>query len=136
MTDKFSKTKRSSIMKAVKSNANKSTEIKLIKIFKEFKIKGWKRKYKIFGNPDFIFLKHRVAIFTDGCFWHGHDCRKKPVDNVIYWKTKIKRNKLRDELVSKTLKNKNWQVIRIWECEIKNHLLPEKLKILVKRMNL
>lgn len=128
MTDKFSKSERSSIMRSVKSHNNKSTELKLIKSFKESNIKGWRRKYKLFGNPDFVFPKKRIVIFTDGCFWHGHSCRKtKPKENAQYWQKKIHNNKLRDKLVSEVLRQKGWQVIRIWECQIKKGNLRKKL---------
>ena len=76
MNDTFTKKKRSQIMKAVKSKGNISTEIKLIKLFKEKKIKGWRRNYKLFGNPDFVFPKSKIALFADGCFWHGHNLQK------------------------------------------------------------
>jgi DNA mismatch endonuclease (patch repair protein) len=129
MADTFSKEKRSLIMKAVRSRGNKSTELKLIRIFKEFGIKGWRRNYKLIGSPDFVFPKTHTAVFSDGCFWHGHSCRNiKPKDNADYWERKIYRNKVRDKLVKEALRKKGWQVVRIWECEIKNHQFPEKLK--------
>ena len=132
MADTFSKEQRSSIMKAVKSKGNKSTELKLIQIFKEFEIKGWRRNYRLLGNPDFVFSKNRVAIFSDGCFWHGHGCRNiSPSDNAEYWKKKIKRNKTRDGLVTRTLESRGWHVVRVWECEIKKSGLPKKLNFLV-----
>ena len=128
MSDVFSKNKRSEIMRSVKSKRNKSTEIKLINYFKLNHITGWRRNYKIYGNPDFVFPKLRIAIFTDGCFWHGHECRNtKPLDNAAYWRKKIKRNKDRDKQVTTTLQSKNWTVIRLWECEIKPDILKSKL---------
>ena len=112
-------------MRAVKSRGNKSTELKLIEIFKNRKIIGWRRNHKLFGKPDFVFPKQRLAIFVDGCFWHGHDCRNtKPADNANYWRQKIERNKTRDELVSKILAEKDWRVLRIWECQIAKKMLP------------
>lgn len=115
-------------MRAVKSRGNKSTELKLIEIFKVEKIVGWRRNYKLFGKPDFVFPKQRLAIFVDGCFWHGHDCRNtKPADNADYWRQKIERNKNRDGLVSKTLAEKGWRVLRIWECQIAKKTLPVEL---------
>lgn len=130
MADVFSKNKRSEVMRAVKSRGNKSTELKLIEIFKNRKITGWRRNYKLFGKPDFVFPKQRLAIFVDGCFWHGHDCRNtKPADNADYWRQKIERNKQRDELVSKTLAEKGWQVLRIWECQIIKKTLPIQLSL-------
>lgn len=120
MADTFSKEQRSEIMRKVKSNRNKSTELKLVNFFKDNKIKGWRRTFKLFGKPDFVFPKQRLAIFLDGCFWHGHNCRNtKPKDNQEYWEAKISRNKSRDENVTFELQNKNWNVIRIWECDLK-----------------
>ncbi len=121
MADTFTKDQRSQIMRQVKSSRNKSTELKLIKLFKEYSIKGWRRNYKLFGKPDFVIPIKRTAIFIDGCFWHGHNCRNtKPKDNRDYWRKKIKRNIQRDRLVSETLTLKGWRVIRFWECELKD----------------
>ena len=131
MADVFTKSKRSEVMRAVKSRGNKSTELKLIEIFKIVKITGWRRNYKLFGKPDFVFPKQRLAIFLDGCFWHGHDCRNtKPANNADYWRVKIERNKMRDEFVSKNLTDKGWRVTRIWECGIKKNSLPKELDFL------
>jgi DNA mismatch endonuclease (patch repair protein) len=81
------------------------------------------------GKPDFVFPKKKIALFADGCFWHGHDCRGlKPASNVEYWTAKIARNKKRDKEVAKELKKKGWIVARIWECEIKKGTLPARLK--------
>lgn len=129
MADVFSKEKRSHIMRQVKSSRNKSTELKLISFFKSNKIKGWRRNYKIFGNPDFVFITKKTAIFVDGCFWHGHNCRNtKPKANKEYWDNKIKKNIQRDNLVTEKLKTKGWTVIRIWECELKDeNKIKEKI---------
>lgn len=119
MADTFNKEKRSEIMRLVKSTRNKSTEQKLIKFFKDNNLTGWRRSYKLFGRPDFVFPKKRLVVFADGCFWHGHDCRNtKPADNKSYWDKKIEKNRLRDKIVTDTLKKKGWIVIRLWECEI------------------
>lgn len=118
-------------MKANKRKGNKSTELKLIEIFKKNGIKGWRRNYKLFGSPDFVFQKKKVAIFADGCFWHGHDCRNtKPSTNKEYWDKKIAANKAHDKKVNETLVEKNWTVIRIWECQLKKGDLPEQLSFL------
>lgn len=133
MADTSTKEKRSQIMRAVKSQGNKSTEIKLIYLFKKYKIVGWRRNYKLFGNPDFVFPQNKMAIFADGCFWHGHSCRKtKPVDNRQYWNNKIARNKKRDAQVNAFLKTKGWKVFRIWECHIKKEKLPKKFIVLFR----
>jgi len=120
MADTVSKKKRSQIMRSVKSKGNRSTEIRLIELFKERGIKGWRRNFRLLGKPDFVFPKAKIVIFADGCFWHGHDCRNtKPADNAHYWQQKIQRNTDRDREVTSQLGQKNWRVIRIWECEIK-----------------
>lgn len=130
MGDTFTKEQRSDIMRKIKSNRNKSTELKLIQFFQTHKITGWRRTLKIFGKPDFVFPKLRIVIFVDGCFWHGHECRNvKPVNNHDYWQQKIQKNKIRDYEVTNVLTSKNWLVIRLWECELKNEAkLVSKLK--------
>ena len=129
MADIFDKAKRSEIMKKVRSKNNKSTELKLIQIFKENNIHGWRRNYKVKGHPDSVFLTKKIAIFVDGCFWHGHDCRNtKPKDNQEYWDKKRERNMKHDKEITEYFENRGWTVIRIWECELKNKKALEKLK--------
>lgn len=104
-------------------------------LFKANNITGWRRNYKVKGHPDLVFLKQRIAIFVDGCFWHGHDCRNtKPKDNEEFWLNKIKQNKDRDKRITEYFQNRNWTVIRIWECELKNKNLPQELLILKNLM--
>ena len=136
MADIFNKEKRSQIMSAVHSKQNKTTEIKLIKIFKDNAIVGWRRNYKVKGHPDFVFPDKKIAIFVDGCFWHGHDCRNtRPVDNAEYWQKKRERNMRHDKEITALFENRGWTVIRIWECELKKknfENLKEKIKKLFK----
>ena len=121
-------------MQHVKSSGNKSTEIRLISYFNTHHITGWRRKYNVKGHPDFVFLKRRVAIFVDGCFWHGHDCRNtRPKDNSEYWMVKRNRNIAHDRAVTALFQERGWTVVRIWECELKKKnqaILEEKLKLL------
>lgn len=132
MADMFDKNKRSAIMKSVKSSGNKSTELRLIAFFKANGITGWKRKYPVKGHPDFVFMEKRIAIFVDGCFWHGHDCRNtRPKQNEDYWNKKRNRNIAHDKEISTLFEKRGWKVIRIWECELKKKnetVLREKLK--------
>ncbi len=129
--DTFSKEERSLIMSKVKSKGNRSTELKTIKIFKELNINGWRRNYSVKGKPDFVFLKQKVAVFIDGCFWHGHNCRNTtPKDNAEYWRKKIEKNKSRDKIITNTLTRKSWTVIRIWECEITKKTYIKKIMLL------
>jgi DNA mismatch endonuclease (patch repair protein) len=116
-------------MSKVKSKKNKSTELRLIKLFKAAGITGWRRGYPVRGKPDFVFLKERTAIFVDGCFWHGHDCRNvTPSDNAEFWNKKRADNRLRDEKVTKLFESRGWTVIRIWECELKKGNAAKTLK--------
>ena len=136
MSDIFNKAKRSEIMKKVRSKNNKSTELKLIQIFKENNIHGWRRNYKVKGHPDFVFLNKKIAIFVDGCFWHGHDCRNtKPKDNQEYWDKKRERNMKHDKEITEYFENRGWTVIRILECELKkdnkNNLLIKIKDVLI-----
>lgn len=120
MADVFSKESRSDIMRKVRSQNNKSTELRLIEIFRQYQIKGWKCQYPVKGHPDFVFLKERVAVFVDGCFWHGHDCRNtRPKDNEEYWNRKRERNINHDKEITALFESRGWTVLRIWECELK-----------------
>src|ERR1700722_20212200 len=116
MADRVSKRKRSQIMASVRSKENKSTEIKLISVFRAGGITGWGRSQKISGNPDFVFLRERLAVFVDGCFWHGCPIHfRKPASNISFWHSKILRNQKRGAFVRKNLRRNGWQVMRIWE---------------------
>jgi DNA mismatch endonuclease (patch repair protein) len=83
-------------------------------------ITGWRRRQPLFGKPDFVFRKQKVAVFVDGCFWHG--CPKhgtRPKSNAAFWNDKIHRNINRDRLVNATLRAAGWRVLRIWEHELR-----------------
>jgi DNA mismatch endonuclease (patch repair protein) len=121
MTDVFSKEKRSEVMSKIRGFGNKETEIALIKIFSRHKIVGWRRRQKVFGKPDFVFWKQRVAIFVDGCFWHQCPLHSSiPRQNQEFWQKKLQATTLRDKQVNTTLEQKGWIVIRIWEHELKD----------------
>lgn len=121
MADMFSKRKRSEVMAAIHSSGNKETELTLVQILRMNHITGWRRHMAVFGNPDFVFPKARLVIFVDGCFWHA--CPKHfrmPKSNKSYWEAKIARNKKRDRLVMKSLKEKGWRVLRIWQHQLRH----------------
>ena len=119
MADVFTKLKRSDVMSRIRGRGNKDTELALVKLLRRNRITGWRRNQKVFGKPDFIFRKSRLALFVDGCFWHG--CPKhstQPKGNRTFWKNKFARNKARDLLVTCTLRAQGWHVLRIWEHEL------------------
>lgn len=131
--DKVIKERRSKMMAAIKGRGNLTTEVALMKVFRKEKIAGWRRHYdRVEGRPDFAFPKQKVAVFIDGCFWHG--CKKHattPKTNIQFWEEKIVRNKERDKKVNRELRKSGWKVVRIWEHEMKKG----QLKILRKLNN-
>jgi DNA mismatch endonuclease, patch repair protein len=120
MADVFTKEKRSDVMSKIRGRGNKDTEIALIHILREYHISGWRRNQPVFGKPDFVFPKRKVAVFVDGCFWHGCPIHlTSPKNNQEFWEKKLKANKDRDKLVNRELRKKGWMVLRIWEHELK-----------------
>jgi DNA mismatch endonuclease (patch repair protein) len=119
MADVFTKAKRSAVMSLIRSRGNRATELRLIALMREHRITGWRRNAPVFGKPDFIFRRERVAVFVDGCFWHG--CPKhgtRPKQNRKFWDTKITRNRERDRGVDRELRKLGWRVVRIWEHDL------------------
>ena len=115
MADVFTKKKGSQVMAAIRSKGNKSTELKLVTILRAAGITGWRRDQPVLGRPDFIFRRDRLAVFVDGCFWHG--CLRhgrKPNSNRDYWLGKLRRNKQRDITVTRGLRKAGWRVLRLW----------------------
>jgi DNA mismatch endonuclease (patch repair protein) len=107
-------------MSIIRSHGNKSTELRLIELFRKHQITGWRRKQNLTGRPDFIFRSARLALFVDGCFWHG--CPKHatwPKQNKAFWREKILRNRARDRQVTRELRAAGWKVLRIWEHSLK-----------------
>lgn len=131
MSDFLSTIKRSALMATIKSRGNKSTEVYLANLFKNAGIKGWRRHWKIKQRkkigirvirvrPDFVFRREKVAIFIDGCFWHG--CKLHyiaPTSNSDFWKNKVGGNRSRDCRVDKWLRSKGWRVLRFWEHSLR-----------------
>ncbi len=72
------------------------------------------------GKPDIVLPKYKTAIYVNGCFWHMHDCKKFvwPKSNTEYWISKLTNNKNRDLKYYEQMKEKQWKVIVVWECEI------------------
>lgn len=80
------------------------------------------------GKPDFVFRRVRVAVFVDGCFWHGCSrCKRPPKSNVVFWENKVLVNQRRDRRVASALRRSGWKVIRVRECELKDVVLRKNL---------
>jgi DNA mismatch endonuclease, patch repair protein len=89
------------------------------------------------GKPDIVFAKARLVVFCDGDFWHGRNWRSlraklRHGTNAAYWLAKIGRNRDRDRQVSKMLSKAGWQVIRVWETDIKRD--PVAIALRIKKM--
>jgi DNA mismatch endonuclease (patch repair protein) len=131
--DVFSKAKRSEVMSRIRSGGNRDTELRMISLFRAYGIRGWRRRQRIFGKPDFVFRRDKIAVFVDGCFWHGCPEPKHaplPKSRARWWAEKLSRNKNRDRVVTRTLRGQGWRVIRIWECE----LLPRNWPQVARRI--
>ena len=107
-------------MQAIRAKGNRSTELKMVKLFRENKITGWRRHLPLPGKPDFTFRKEKLTLFVDGCFWHRcPKCFRNPKTNAEFWKNKIENNVKRDRKVTNELRQAGWSVIRLWECQLK-----------------
>lgn len=83
-------------------------------------VRGYRLHAPLIGRPDLVITRARLAVFVDGCFWHGcRRCRRRPVDtNAGYWNEKILKNRRRDVRVARALRREGWQVIRFWEHDV------------------
>lgn len=117
--DTLTPVERSERMARVRGRGNQSTELRLIALFRQHGIKGWRRGRALPGNPDFAFPPLRVVVFVDGCFWHCCPIHYRcPKSRVEFWDAKAKGNALRDAAVNELLQAKGWSVVRIWEHEL------------------
>lgn len=106
-------------MSRIRGSGNASTELRLVAVFRALHITGWRRKLPLPGKPDFVFPKLKLAVFVDGCFWHGCPLHAtQPKQNAEFWRTKIARNQARDLLVTRALRARGWRVFRLWEHEL------------------
>jgi len=120
MADVLTPKQRRYCMSRIRGSGNLETELRMISLFRQNKIAGWRRKWPLMGRPDFVFPASRVAVFVDGCFWHG--CPKhytEPKNNRAFWKRKLDANRARDRQVNRELRRKGWRVVRIWEHDLR-----------------
>lgn len=128
MADIFTKGKRSAIMARIRAKGNRSTELQFLTLLRTQRITGWRRHLPLPGRPDFAFPKLRLAVFLDGCFWHGCPAHGvQPKTNSTFWRTKIVKNRARDFAVARQLRASGWRVVRFWEHELRTSRLPGAL---------
>lgn len=120
MVDRVSKEIRSEIMRKIRSRGNRSTERRFRALLVQAGVSGWRmHPDDVTGCPDFIFPNIPMAVFVDGCFWHGcPKCYRRPKSRREYWGAKVLRNMNRDRDVDSTLNVHGYKVLRIWEHEL------------------
>jgi len=126
LPDTLSQADRSRVMRAVHSNNTRSTERRFRAILAAKGIGRWKSSQRdLPGKPDLVFPTQKLAIFLDGCFWHGCvKCYRRPRSRQEYWDAKLASNVARDLRITKDLLANGWQVLRFWEHEIRDE--PEQ----------
>lgn len=128
--DSVSPERRSEIMGRV-SNKNTRPEVAVRSLLHRMGYRFRLHRKDLPGKPDIVLPKWKTAVFVHGCFWHGHDCRRgaAPSSNVEFWAEKIRKNQKRDRISESRLRESGWDVMVIWECELKGvDALRSKLK--------
>ncbi len=128
MADNHSKEVRSKNMSHIRSTNTKPEEIVRKYLFSQgFRYR--KNVKELPGCPDIVLPKYHTVIFVNGCFWHKHDCPRFrwPSSNTEYWTPKIQRNCERDKQNTATLQSQGWNVIVVWECQLKKNVRNEYL---------
>ena len=134
MTDWLTAQQRSHNMASIRSRGNATTEGALAALLRSVRITGWRRHSQLPGRPDFLFEVQRLAVFVDGCFWHGCPrCYRMPGDNRPYWSAKVAGNRRRDRRSGAALRAAGWRVLRIWEHSLKTPAGRERAAARVQR---
>jgi DNA mismatch endonuclease (patch repair protein) len=134
VADTVDKATRSRYMAAVKSHGNRSTEVRMVALLRANQLKGWRRRYPLPGSPDFCWPRQKIALFVDGCFWHGCPrCYKTPKSNVAYWRKKVEDNRAHDRRTNATLRRSGWAVVRVWECRIQEKRTASPIGSILRR---
>ena len=121
MADVLTRAQRSHNMASIRSRGNASTEQAFIRLLRGEGITGWRRHASLPGKPDFVFRKERLAIFVDGCFWHGCSrCYRLPSQHRAYWREKVRLNRNRDRRAGRELRELGWTILRVWEHSLEN----------------
>ena len=123
--------KRSAIMRRVKSK-DTGPELLVRKLTHSLGYRYRLHDQSLPGKPDMVFKSRKKVVFINGCFWHGHKCKRGnriPIRNREYWKRKIQMNVDRDKRSHKLLLSSGWSVLVVWECKTKDkRLLEERLE--------
>ena len=136
VTDHVSPKKRSAIMARVKTR-NTTPELVARKMLHRLGYRYRLHRRDLPGSPDIVFPRPRLAIFVNGCFWHGHTCRygRLPKTKLGYWRPKIEANRKRDVSKHRQLQKQGWGFLVVWQCELRNTevALKKMVKFLRRR---
>ena len=125
MADIMSREKRSSLMSRIRGK-DTGPELALRRGLWAAGLRGYRLRPNLPGKPDIAFMQKKVAVFVDGCFWHGcPNCYIAPSTNSEYWKRKLRENRLRDRKVDKALVEIGWNPIHFWEHDVREN--PKKV---------
>jgi len=125
MTDVLTPGQRKFNMSRIRGK-NTGPEVKIRKMLYAKGIRGYRIHYNLPGKPDIIFVRKKIAVFIDGCFWHKcPDCFQEPETRKDFWMKKIGSNVARDERNTRQLAEAGWTVLRIWEHEVRK--TPEQV---------
>lgn len=130
MVDTFSKETRSYVMSRIKCKDTKPEIIVRSYLFSRC-LRFRKNDKRYPGSPDIVLPKYKTIVFVHGCFWHLHEgCKyaRIPKSNVDYWEKKLYRNRERDKHNQKELEKMGWNVITVWECELKKDKVEQTLE--------
>ncbi|WP_074447636.1 very short patch repair endonuclease [Bradyrhizobium yuanmingense] len=129
MPDIVSKAKRSSMMAAVRQRHTKP-ELNLRQALHRIGLRYRLHRRDLPGTPDIVFVRSRVAVFVNGCFWHRHPgCSKAttPKLRARFWREKFEGNVARDRRAQSQLRKMGWKVVVVWECQVKNNESASKV---------
>ena len=135
MADVHTPEKRSYNMSRIRNKNTKPEEIVRKYLFSHgFRYR--KNDNRLPGKPDIVLPKYKTVIFVNGCFWHKHDCPRFvwPSSNQEYWEPKILRNVERDNQNTALLKESGWNIIVVWECELKKAVREQTLEKLAEQI--
>jgi DNA mismatch endonuclease, patch repair protein len=130
MADNVSKEIRKKTMQAVKAKNTKLEDLVLKELWKRG-IRFRKNVAGLAGKPDLSLKKYKIVVFIDSCFWHGCDFHlRMPETNKEYWTNKISKNKARDKKINEYYKCQDWNIMRVWEHQLKKDYENTILEIL------
>ena len=136
MADRMTHEQRHRCMSSVRSKGTKP-EMKVRKALHHRGFRFRTNVKKLPGTPDIVLAKYRTVIFINGCFWHGHGrCQefRMPKSNIKFWEEKIHNNQKRDAANNAQLEEMQWNVITVWECELRSKVFESTIEHLVSEL--